>query len=184
MRKTLLICLALLLVVSGIVLVRNSSPSASRLKKQLESFEGFIEKRNSRNVKISKADVAWHLDHSLKTINRIFERLESSNPDEYRSSLSISRTLIYAWGDFPRGVAESPNVVRPPDSISTDSLYQQLETARKNIQKLEELPANAHFKHPNFKELNRNQSQRFLEIHTQHHIKIIRDILKKNPSQG
>ncbi len=177
MRKFILICLALLLVVLGIVQVRNSNPSSIRLEKQLSQFEYFIEKRNSRSTKISEVDVAWHVDHSLKTINRIYERLKDSDPKEYSSGFSLSRTLIYTWGNFPRGVAESPKIVRPPDTIRTDSLYLQLEAARKNIQKLEELPVNAHFKHPYFKVLNRKQSQRFLEIHTHHHIKIIRDIL-------
>ena len=150
----------------------------------MSNFEYFIEKRDSRRTEISEVDVAWHVDHCLKTINRIYGRLEDSNPEEYTGNFSLSRTLIYTWGDFPRGVAESPKVVRPPDNISTDSLYQQLETARKNIQKLAELPANSHFKHPTFKVLNRKQSLRFLEIHTHHHIKIIRDILKKeNPGE-
>ena len=178
MRRIILICLALLLVLLGIVLVRNSNTSSDRLEKQLSRFEYFIEKRDAHNTTISKADVAWHVDHCLKTINRIYERLEASDPQEYKANFSLSRTLIYTWGDFPRGVAESPKVVRPPDNISTDSLYLQLEAARKNIKKLKELPAKAHFKHPNFKLLNRNQSQRFLEIHTEHHLKIIRDILK------
>ncbi len=150
----------------------------------MSNFEYFIKKRNSQRTKISKVDVAWHVDHCLKTINRIYERLENSNPEEYAASFNLLRTLIYAWGDFPRGVAESPKVVLPPDIISTSSLYEQLEEARKNIQKLEELPVKAYFKHPYFKVLDRKQSTRFLEIHTNHHIKIIRDILKKeNPGE-
>ena len=160
------------------VFMSKSSASSDRLEKQLSRFEYFIEKRHAHSPKVSKADVAWHIDHSLKTINRIIERLESSNPEAYRSSFSIPRTLIYTWGDFPRGVAESPKVVRPPDTISTESLYEQLQIAKENIQKLKELPPNAHFEHPSFKVLNTKQSQRFLEVHTNHHLKIIRDILK------
>lgn len=177
MRRILLICLALFLVVLGVVAVKNSNPPSVQLEKQLNALESFIEKRNSRSSKISEVDVAWHIDHCLKTVNRIYERLEASEPEEYTASFSLSRTLIYAWGDFPRGVAESPKAVRPPDTIRTDSLYQQLEVARKNIKKLEGLPGDSHFNHPYFKVLNRRQSERFLEIHTHHHIKIIQDIL-------
>ena len=146
---------------------------------QLEMLTTYIESRDISNPKVSKANVAWHIDHSLKTINRICEVLISSNPKEFKTNFSISRILIYARGDFPRGIAKAPKKVRPPEEILTENLYSQLDEARKNLKKIALLDKNAHFVHPYFKTINRNQSKKFLLIHTKHHLKIIRDILNK-----
>ncbi|WP_420320606.1 DUF1569 domain-containing protein [Flagellimonas sp.] len=135
--------------------------------------------RDVLNPKVSKANVAWHLDHMLKTINVICKSLEVSNPEEYKSNFSLTRAIIYTLGDFPRGVAKAPRVVRPPEVINTEDLHRQLQMAKENLQAIQSLDAKAHFEHPYFSVLNKNQSIRFLKIHTGHHLKIVRDIVKK-----
>ena len=60
---------------------------------------------------------------------------------------------------------------------SKDTLLSKIESAKKNIQKLTSLSKNAFFTHPFLKDLNVKQSEKFLEIHTPHHLKIIQDIL-------
>lgn len=178
MKKILIIFLALVFTLLGFTSARNSESSASFMDDQIHLLESYIFKRDIRDPKISKADVAWHVDHSLKTINRICEALEDSNPEAYKSNFSFSRMCIFAWGDFPRGVARAHKVVRPPDNIVTENLYRQLELAKQNLKKIESLDDNAHFEHSYFKVIDKGQTKRFLKIHTGHHLKIIRDILK------
>ncbi|MEL6484693.1 MAG: DUF1569 domain-containing protein [Bacteroidota bacterium] len=174
-----IISLVVLLIVIGIVLARNTESNDNFMDDQMEALQAYILQRDAINPSISKVDVAWHVDHSLKTINRIYEELEKSNPEEYRYTFSFSRICIFAWGDFPRGVAEAPKVVRPPEAIVTDNLYLQWEEARQNLDKLKELDDRVHFKHPYFNIINKGQTKRFLWIHTGHHLKIIEDILAK-----
>lgn len=178
MKKLLYFLIALFLVLTILVLVRNSESSPHFLDEQFSEIVDYIPERDQLDPKISKVDVAWHLDHSLKTINRICEALEASDPNKFKSNFSLSRVFVFAWGDFPRGVAESPKIVRPPKVIVTDSLYLQIEEARENLKKMELLDAKAHFKHPYFNVIDKGQTKRFLKIHTNHHLKIIRDILK------
>ncbi|MEM9364289.1 MAG: DUF1569 domain-containing protein [Bacteroidota bacterium] len=177
MKKVGYILLVLVLVVTSLVLLRNSEPGPHFLDAQFSDIINYIPERNQRNIRVSQADVAWHLDHSLKTINRICEALEASNPKKFKSNFNLSRMVIFSAGTFPRGVAESPKLVRPPKVILTDSLYLQLEEAQNNLNKIEHLHEKAHFKHPYFNVIDKAQTKRFLQIHTNHHLRIIRDIL-------
>ncbi|MEM6892565.1 MAG: DUF1569 domain-containing protein [Bacteroidota bacterium] len=173
-----IIFLGVILTLIGIVLARNTESSDTFMDDQMETLHGYILQRDVENPAVSKADVAWHIDHSLKTINKIYEELEKSNPEDYQYTFSFSRICIFAWGDFPRGVAEAPKVVRPPMDIETENLYVQWEEARQNLNKLKELDDRVHFKHPYFNVIDKGQTKRFLRIHTRHHLKIIEDILK------
>ncbi|WP_147296636.1 DUF1569 domain-containing protein [Flagellimonas nanhaiensis] len=155
-----------------------SKDNSTFLDEQFLQIADFIPLRDQQNAKVSAGDVAWHLDHSLKTINRIYEVLKSSNPKEYKRSFSFSRVFVFTSGIIPRGVARAPKSVRPPEIILTENLHLQLEQARENLKKFGELKDKAHFKHPYFKVLDKTQSIRFLKIHTRHHLKIVRDILK------
>ncbi|WP_420603846.1 DUF1569 domain-containing protein [Flagellimonas sp.] len=160
-------------------MAKSELNSTSFLNKEFSQIEAYILQRDSFNPKVSKVDVAWHLDHMLKTINVICKSLEASNPAAFKPNFSLTRTLIYAWGDFPRGVAKSPRVVLPPDNILTEDLYIQIEMAKENLQKIQDLDSKVHFEHPYFSVINKRQSIKFLKIHTRHHLKIVADIVKK-----
>jgi hypothetical protein len=134
--------------------------------------------RDRKNTEVSQVDVAWQLDHVLKTINRITEVLEASNPDNYKSSLNAGRVLTLTGGYIPRGIAQSPKIVRPPEVIWTVDLYHQVQEAQANIDLLNRLSEDSYFEHFAFGLMNKSQTIRFLEVHTKHHLKIVRDILK------
>ncbi|MDC8002721.1 DUF1569 domain-containing protein [Aureisphaera galaxeae] len=140
-------------------------------------LEAKISSRDVQNEDVSKVPVAWHLDHSLKTINGIYDSLEASNPEDFDSSFSAIRTMSLTMNFIPRGRAESPASVRPPEVIETEALYAQLTQARENMKKVFELDENVHFEHPVFGTIARGNTLRFLEVHTEHHLKIMRDIL-------
>ena len=145
----------------------------------LTQVENYIPQRDKINTDVSKVDVAWQLDHILKTINRITEALKTSKPDDYKSSINAARIFTLTGGYIPRGRAQSPDVVKPPEVILTKDLYSQLEQAKKNISKLKELEDKTNFEHPYFGQLNKSHTIRFLEVHTKHHRKIVKDIVKE-----
>ena len=147
------------------------------LKEQLNSIEQLIEQRTLIDTSVSKVEVAWHLDHMLKTINGIYDSLKHSDTNNYAWNLNFSRSFVYLTGTIPRGRAQSPESVRPPDVILEKDLFAQLSEARKKMSQVGQLSENANFNHPVFDQLDRDQSIRFIEIHTNHHLKIIDDIL-------
>lgn len=167
----------LVILVTLISIANNREDDPNFLDGQLTEIEGYFEQRKTQNEEVSQANVAWHLDHTLKTINRITENLVESNPEEYLSKFNMQRVVVHTTGRIPRGVAQSPQNVRPPESVLLDSLQLQLAEARQNLDAINHLDEKAFFAHPVFDHLDRDQTRRFLEIHTNHHLKIIRDIL-------
>lgn len=150
-----------------------------KLATLISEIESKIEFRNSKNSLVSKSDVAWHLDHVLKVINGVSIALKKSNPAEYKSSFNFKRSLILFLGKIPRGKAKAPETVISIGEISLVDLKKQLENAKNSIIEFKNYNPKSNFIHPLFGQLNRKETIRFLEIHTQHHLKIVDDILKK-----
>jgi hypothetical protein len=148
------------------------------LSKEFSFIKDFIKFKERENLSVSKASVGWHLDHSLKVINSVCATLRVSNANDYKKEFNGLRILTFTLGFFPRGKAKSPKRVLPPAIIKKKDIENQLEEAIKDIASIQELQENQYFTHPLFKQLNKKQTVRFLKLHTNHHLKIIRDILK------
>lgn len=146
-----------------------------KLLLQLESHIPNLEKTNS---KISSSSVGWQIDHCLLVINGIIGQLEASDPSKYHPKFSFFKFLIFTTGKIPRGKARAPKIVSPINVATADELKLKIEVAKTNILKLNSFPTNAHFKHPFFGDINAAKTDKFLSIHTKHHLKIIEDILK------
>ncbi|WP_299245058.1 DUF1569 domain-containing protein [uncultured Aquimarina sp.] len=157
----------------------NSEGKRGFMDSQLYDIAYLIQFRDCTNTNVSKVPIAWHLDHSLKVINRIHDVLKSSDPTVYEKRFSLARSFSYTFGYIPRGRGKSPASVLPPEDIKTEDILSQLEIARENIADLSNLDPNVNFIHPVFGQLNKKQAKRFLKIHTKHHLKIIQDILRK-----
>ena len=132
------------------------------------------------NPQVSQSSVGWQMEHSLLTINGIITAIQNSNPKDYSSKFSLMKWIILVTKKIPRGKAKAPKVVVPKDTITKADLEQHLAKARATINELDLVSNNHFFKHPYFGNLKKKQTIRFLEIHTQHHLKIIDDIVKKS----
>jgi len=144
----------------------------------IKELESYIAVKDKRNDSVSTSDVAWQIDHSLKVFNLVSETLLNSNPELHSSKFNKWRLLCFTIGYFPRGKVKAPKFVRPPEIISTEDLSLQAQLAYKNIERIKLADKHAHFKHFIFGVLNKIRTIRFLQLHTNHHLKIIRDILK------
>ena len=104
----------------------------------------------------------------------------TSKVENYKRRFNIGRAIMFTLNKIPRGKAESPKQVKPATIIIADSMYLHLKQAEYHAGLIDELPKKAHFRHPYVGTLNKKQAKRFLKIHTNHHLSIIRDILKTN----
>ena len=151
----------------------------TKLNLLVATLESKIPFHKTINDNVSKASVGWHLDHSLKVLNAVLLSLKESKLEEYRWKFNKTRFIIYTLGFFPRGKVKAPKSVRSYETITLSDLKTQFETAKSELLKLNSLDKNANFNHPFFGQLNLKQTIYFLQLHTNHHLKIINDVLKK-----
>lgn len=149
------------------------------LDKIIYHLEQKISHNDIINLKISSKGVHWHIDHSLKVINGVVNYLKKSNPEDYHWKFNFIRTFILVKGSIPRGKGKAPKSVVNESIIVLTDIENQLKEAKKLILELDSLPKKSNFNHPYFGVLNLRMTKLFLKIHTNHHLKIIDDIIKK-----
>ena len=147
-------------------------------KKQISELASYIPQQEKVNSKITHSTVGWQIDHSLRVIYGIVRQMETSNPNDFKSKFSLPKSIIMLTGYIPRGKAKAPKVVRNENPITEQGLKDLLEKTNEQILRIDSLDKNAHFEHPYFGKLNKKEAIRFLGIHTEHHLKIIRDMLR------
>jgi beta-mannanase len=147
------------------------------LKRLLTELESKIPNQELLNPLISKSSVGWHIEHILLTMNLVIESIHKSNPDNYKRIFNLNRFIVFTMNKIPRGKVKAPRLVRPQEDFTTDSLITHLEKGKTNVEKLGALSANNYFEHPFMGQLNLKSTIRFIKIHTNHHINIIKEII-------
>lgn len=149
-----------------------------KLNKVLEDLECKIPDFYKVKLSVSKASVGWHIEHTLMATIGILDALKNSDPKTYKWKFNFNRLFVYTFNKIPRGRAKAPKSVIPKDIILEKDLQQKIDLSKQKIEELKNLQLNHYFNHPYFGHLNLKPSIKFLEIHANHHLKIIEDILK------
>lgn len=148
------------------------------IDKSIDVIEKSIPFFEKKHINSSSVNVAWHLDHSLKVINSVSNALIQSKPENYKPTFSFLKSYIFLTKKIPRGKARAPKNVVSTSEISPKNLEMQLERAKFNLQEIKKLPSKSHFPHPLFGMLPLKKSLIFLAIHTNHHLKIVEEIIE------
>ena len=149
----------------------------NKLENLITKLETNIPFFEMTNPAISAGSVGWQIEHSLLTLNGIANSLIQSDPAAYKWKFNFIRLVVLTTKKIPRGRAKSPEVVMPKGSIDQAKLEVLLSDTRNKCNQLAFLPANKYFEHPYFGKLKLKQTITFLEIHTNHHLEIIQDII-------
>jgi len=150
------------------------------LTNKIQELEQMIQHAGIWDAAISEKNVAWHVDHSLKVIIKSCEALKKSEPFNFQLENNPARTRVFKSGTFQRGVAKAPKAVTATGEIKIVELQIQLMEARKQIDEIKDLHEDCHYFHPYFGALNLSLAIQFFGIHTNHHLKIIHDIINKH----
>jgi DinB superfamily len=132
---------------------------------------------------VSRWSVGEHLDHVVKVHAGILAYFaEPPVGDTSASGISLVGRIVLFTGHIPRGRGKSPERFLPVQ-VEVTHLQAGLAVVRQGFSRLnEQLPAlhdtTTRFAHPVFGGLTRRQWLRFAEIHQQHHVAIINDILR------
>lgn len=149
-----------------------------RLGKLLDKLNVEIDNFETLNPKVSKKNIGWHIQHTLMVINEYIDTLTNSNPDNYKTKFNFLRFIVLATKLIPRYYGQSPESMLPQNIMDKDSLAKYLNETRKNIGQLPMLLKKNYVDHPVFDKLNFMQTVDYMETHTKHHLKIIKDIKK------
>jgi len=151
-----------------------------KIEKQLQELKSYYNDIEKRNDKISNSSIGWQIDHSLKVVNASSNAYLTSEAKKYKPKFSFVKFFILTFKYIPRGKSKAPKLVNNKESISLGKIEEQMILANDNLNKVAQADANLYFLHPIFGHLNKKEYANFLEIHTAHHLKIIKDILKSN----
>lgn len=89
--------------------------------------------------------------------------------------------LIFLFGKIPRGKGKAPAILKPNDDLLKDDVIREITESKKSMAFVgSKLPALLDVKgrlaHPNLGEFNAVQWLRFAVIHSNHHLRIIKEI--------
>jgi len=160
-----------------------SDPSLARIRTQLAAMRG-LANRTEPELLTAAPCSEWspseHLDHAIKVAASIVNRLLDLEAPRGGRGVSAMGRLIMLVGRIPRGRGKSPERLR--------GTRQTAESLQASLAKLEgklDLLAAQHLEpargpvvpHPRFGGLTPPHALRFAVVHTDHHLRIIRDIL-------
>lgn len=175
--QLMLILMAGILFSSSTTIVEVEKRRAS-LDAKLNEAVSYLPEMEIKNPEVSEAAVSWHIDHIFLVVNQIYKTLEQSEESDYKNEFNMTRAYVFTFNTIPRGKATAPEAVRPKDNIDIDTIQFHYDQALTTVEQFSDLPEKKHINHPVFGTLNRDRTIKFLTIHTEHHLKIIRDILK------
>ena len=148
------------------------------LSAYIQTLEDSIPHAEKINPAVSSAAVGWHVQHCSMVITGIMHELKKSDPSQYKYRFNKIRALVYLLNKIPRGRGKAPSVVNPIEVLSAQQLQQMVKAAKDSVTALKTLPKKSYFLHPYFGMLHLQSTHKFLNIHTNHHLKIIKDIVK------
>ena len=150
----------------------------NKINNLLNELEAQITNYTKLNKAISEGNVGWHIVHSCLVIDSVCGAVIKSDATKFIKKFSFKAFFILLVNSFPRGKAKAPSFTMPSEELNPASILQSIQASRKSIEALAKAGKNQYFTHPIFGDLNTEDTFKFLGVHTHHHLKIIKDILK------
>jgi len=150
----------------------------NKINKLLNQLEDQVNHYSKFNQAISEGNVGWHIVHSCLVISSVCNVVCKSDPTTYIKRFSFKAYLVLLLNSFPRGKTKAPSFTVPSEELSSASILKSIQASRASLELLAKAGKNQYFTHPIFGDLNTEQTFKFLAVHTNHHLKIIKDIVK------
>jgi uncharacterized damage-inducible protein DinB len=153
----------------------------ARIREQLERMRALSEDQRlfTVNERVSRWSVAEHLDHLLKVTKSILDRLPSD--EVIPRGISFTGRCIHTLGWIPRGVGQAPErLAGAPCTL--EELHARFARVSAALDAMDtaavDAARNPNVPHPRFGGLTPSQALRFVTVHNEHHLKIVRDMLR------
>ena len=149
-----------------------------KIEIQLQKIESLSYKIDVVNESVSKASVGWHLEHLLLILNSSLKGLTLTNPKDYNPKFSLKKFVFVNFGIIPRGKISSPKQFVPVNVPTQESILKLMNLAKTRLEAVKSLPEKSFITHPFLGDFDKKTTLRFLWLHSNHHLKIVDDILK------
>ena len=149
-----------------------------KIEIQLQKIESLSYKIDVVNESVSKASVGWHLEHLLLILNSSLKGLTLTNPKDYNPKFSLKKFVFVNFGMIPRGKISSPKQFVPLNVPTQESILKLMNLAKTRLEAVKSLPEKSFITHPFLGDFDKKTTLRFLWLHSNHHLKIVDDILK------
>ena len=149
-----------------------------KLQDQIQQIRNLIPRGELLSQSVSSWPVGYHIQHLSLAMSGVAKALELSTPPVPRQLPKPAWLAIGLMGRIPRGKAQSPDISRPKHAKGEEELNAFLEKAESRIITATQLPDDRWFKHHLLGVLDKRNSLKFVRIHNDHHLAIMKDIVR------
>ena len=149
-----------------------------KIEIQLQKVESLLSKIDLINEKVSKASFGQHLEHLLLILNSSLKGLTITNPQDYNPKFSLKKFVFLNFGMIPRGKIRAPKQFIPLEIPTQESILKLINLEKTRLEAVKNLPEKSFITHPVLGDFDKKTTLRCLWLHSNHHLKIVEDILK------
>lgn len=151
-----------------------------KIKNQLDRLESLIARGDEKNELVSNWSIYQQVEHILIATNNVAKMILAGEEPKEVKKRTLLGYIVLTFGVIPRGKAQAPKMSIPKGVLQSE-LLDLFKESKKGIEEVEKLGKKIDSclvvgNHPYFGGLNTKEWLRFIEVHTNHHLKIIDDI--------
>jgi len=166
------------IVYTGILKQERTMKKLRKINAQLDKINSLLKSEDKFNKDISNWSSYKQLEHILIVKKNLTELIIKNKEPEEKKPRTFLSYVVLIFGHIPRGKAKAPSIVEP-QGVAQKELEKLLDEVKESIEGIREGKYQADLvvmNHPYFGGLTSSECLRFLEVHTNHHLKIINDI--------
>jgi hypothetical protein len=174
----------------GSATVFDPASDLAALRALCDTIDRLLERAGAELLTVVPSVSGWSAEHHLAHValanELVLRNLKSLAVGKgalvVRGGEAHPRALeLLAEGRLPRGEAQAPRMVRPPEAVERELLLGWLADARRELATLDPrtlVPTEHRVPHQLIGPLDAPQWARFAAVHTRHHLVIVREILQ------
>lgn len=156
----------------------GTDPDIPSLLERLDRITAFHKHLAVINPGVSNWSIGQQAEHVVRATSAFTVLILRNRVSDGNAEVKPIKDALLSRGFIPRGAAEAPEGTHPAADTDPAQLYQLLLKTRNRVERLIEVDPDAVAVHPYLGEMKRDEIIRFMVIHLDHHLSIMREILE------
>ena len=153
--------------------------TVGRVRRALLDLEAWLDRPDVQAPGVSAWSAHRQVEHTVLVADRLLDlvaRLDRGEAGESGGRLRWPGRIVLALGRIPRGRGQAPEDLRPQATPDVEAVRARLASVRTRLDAPRPRRRTPRAPHPHLGALDARQWRRFVDIHTRHHLAILRDI--------